>query len=119
VPAGTHLLRLAGAERIELVPPTGVTLIERTVYASEALPMPDDLAARLAQPCVVLLHSAEAARHFAMQCAARNVGREAIRLACIGPRVTAAAGDGWAAAVTASRPDETALLAKAAELCHT
>ena len=116
---GTRLLRLAGAERIALSVPAGVTMAERTVYASEPQRMPAALVRLLERPAVVLLHSAEAARHFAAECARNGVARGRLSLACIGPRVAAAAGGGWAALATAARPEETALLAKAAELCQT
>ena len=38
-PDHRRLLRLAGAERIDLTPPAGVSLIERVVYASTPRPM--------------------------------------------------------------------------------
>jgi len=63
-----HLLRLAGEERIALVPPAGIAITERVVYASEARAMPLSLAALLGEGAVVLLHSGEAARHFAAEC---------------------------------------------------
>lgn len=116
---GTRLLRLAGAERVALTAPPGVTMTERTVYASTAQPMPADLARLLAAPAVVLLHSAEAARHLRAQCARLGLARGHIHLVCIGPRVAAAADGGWASVATAAAANETALLAKAAELCQT
>lgn len=119
IPAGKRLLRLAGAERILLVVPPGVTMTERVVYASEPLHMPADLVRLLEDPAVVALHSAEAARHFAAECERCGVVRAGLRLACIGPRVAAAAGSGWDMIATAAAPSETALLAKAAELCQT
>lgn len=118
VPAGTRLLRLAGAERVDLVPPAGVKLAERVVYASQPRAMPPALAALLAGPAAILLHSAEAARHFAAECDRLCLSRAAIALATIGPRVTAAAGAGWRAIATAATPDEAALLAQARDLCQ-
>ncbi len=118
-PGPGRLLRLAGAKRIALTPPEGVTMTERTVYASRALPMATGLAQRLAAPHVVALHSAEAARHFAAECDRLGVDRRHIALAVIGPRVASAAGGGWRATGVADNPDETALLAKARELCQT
>lgn len=119
IPSGTRLLRLAGAERIALIPPPGVQLSERTVYASRPCPLPAALAALLARPAVIALHSAEAARHFAAECDRLAVPRGVLRLACIGPRVAEAAGSGWAAVGIAPDPSETGLLAKATELCQT
>lgn len=117
IPAGTRVLRLAGAERVELRPPAGVTMTERVVYASVPRPMPP-LAALLARPAAVLLHSAEAARHFAAECDRLGIGRAALALATIGPRVIAAVGLGWRAIAAAAEPTEAALLAEARELCQ-
>lgn len=119
IPAGTRLLRLAGAERITLIPPPGVRLSERTIYASEPSSLPAALAALLAKPAVIALHSAEAARHFAGECDRHGLARGVLSLACIGPRVAEAAGGGWAAVGIAADPSETGLLAKATELCQT
>ena len=118
IPAGTRVLRLAGAERVELRPPAGVTMTERVVYASVPRPMPPALAALLACPAAVLLHSAEAARHFAAECDRLGIGRAALALATIGPRVIAAVGLGWRAIAAAAEPTEAALLAEARELCQ-
>jgi uroporphyrinogen-III synthase len=116
---GTRLLRLAGAERVALSPPPGVTMIEHIAYASEPQPMCKALATMLAAPAVVALHSAEAAQHFAAECGRLHLSRKVIALATIGPRVSAAAGAGWATVATADEPSETALLAKARLLCQT
>jgi uroporphyrinogen-III synthase len=119
VPPGTALLRLAGAERIALTPPASVTMAERTVYISEPLPMSATLANLLAKPAVILLHSAEAARHFTAECDRLGLPRTNLALATIGPRVSAVAGTGWRALETADAPCESALLAKARDLCQT
>lgn len=119
VPAGTRVLRLAGEERVPLCPPAGVTIEERVVYASEPVPMPPPLADLLRRPAVVMLHSAEAARHFAAECDRLGLGREPISLATIGPRVSAAAGHGWRTIAEAASPAEAPLLAKACDLCQT
>lgn len=119
VPAGTRVLRLAGEERVALTPPAGVTVEERVVYASEPVPLPPELAAVLREPAVVMLHSADAARHLAAECDRLGLDRGRIALATIGPRVSAAAGDGWQAVAAAASPAEAPLLAKARDLCHT
>jgi uroporphyrinogen-III synthase len=111
----TCLLRLAGRERVSLMPPPGVTLAEQVVYAAEPLPLPPALMERLTQPCVIALHSAEAARHFA----SLVPDRAHLALACIGQRVAAAAGPGWAEVCSAETPDDPALLALAAAMCQT
>jgi uroporphyrinogen-III synthase len=117
-PEHRRLLRLAGRERIALMPPPGVTMAERVVYASVPQPMPPALTALLAAGALVLLHSAEAARHFAGLCDRHAIPRARIALAAIGPRVAAAAGPGWAALATAAAPDDTALLALAGQMCQ-
>lgn len=119
LPPGTRALRLAGAERIVLNAPDGVTMAERTVYAATPRPLPPELAAMLAQPAVIALHSAEAARHFAAEVDRTGIARGQLALVTIGPRVTAAAGEGWRTVLTADTPAESALLAKARDLCHT
>lgn len=115
VPAGTRLLRLSGEERIELTPPAGVTVDEVVVYAS--VPRLLDPAALTGNP-LILLHSAEAARHFAGECNRLGIDRGTLSLATIGPRVTAAAGTGWHAVETAAEPSDAALLALAARMCQ-
>lgn len=117
-PAHRRLLRLAGAVRIDLTPPPGIEIIERVVYASEPVAMPDALAGLLRQPCVVMLHSSEAARTLRTQCGARSIALSTIALAAIGPRVAEAAGTGWHAVRAAQSPDDEALLALAREMCE-
>lgn len=112
------LLRLAGAERVPISPPDGVTVETRAVYESAPLPLPEEMAERLRGGGLALLHSAAAARHFARQCDSRSVGREGIALAALAPRIAAAAGEGWRAVHVAPEPGEAALLALARELCH-
>jgi uroporphyrinogen-III synthase len=118
VPAGTRLLRLAGEERIELAAPQGVTMTEAVVYASRPRPLDPAILPELAGGALVLLHSAEAARHFASECARLGVDHSAVSLATIGPRVTAAAGEGWRAMKTAAQPSDAALLALARTMCQ-
>lgn len=119
VPADIRLLRLAGEERIVLAPPAGVSIDERVVYASLPLPMPEALAALLRGPAIVLLHSAEAARHLGAECDRLEIARRPLRLAALGPRIAAAAGDGWSEVASAAQMDDAALLALARQLCHT
>jgi uroporphyrinogen-III synthase len=118
IPPGTRLLRLAGDDRVPQVPPPGVSLIERVVYAAEPLPAPPELADLLRGPCAVALHSAAAARHFAEECGRLIIQRGQLRLITIGSRVSEAAGSGWAEIATAATPEDEALLASAAQLCQ-
>ena len=116
---GTRLLRLAGEERVLLYPPRGVTLIERVVYASDPLPMPDALARLLTNQAVVLLHSGASARHFAAELDRLQIRREQVHLAALAPRIAEAAGPGWASCQSAATPSDAALLALARQLCQT
>lgn len=117
-PAHMRVLRLAGRERLDLSPPPGIEMVERVTYASEAKAMPPELAAMLASPAVVMLHSAEAARHLCAECERLGIARDPIALAVIGPRVAQVAGTGWATVESAERPDDTALLALARDMCQ-
>jgi uroporphyrinogen-III synthase len=117
-PEHRRLLRLAGRERVHLDLPDGVSMIEREVYASEPVDMPAELAAQLGEGGVVLLHSREAAAHFAGECARLGIARSGIALAALGPRIAAAVGSGWSAVACAARPDDQALLALARQMCQ-
>jgi len=117
-PAHRRLLRLAGEERIALTPPTGVTMTERVVYASRAQPMPPELVALLGEPALVALHSAEAAHHFAAECVRNGLRRARLRLCALGPRIAAAAGDGWGEVAVAADTSDRALLALARQMCQ-
>lgn len=119
IPLGTRLLRLAGAQRVDLTPPAGITITLRIVYDSQPQPMPDALCEVLGTPVVVVLHSGEAARHFAAECHRLGVERADIHLAAMAPRIAALAGSGWASSGVARSADETALLAIAEHLCQT
>ncbi|GGC40792.1 hypothetical protein GCM10011371_30240 [Novosphingobium marinum] len=113
--AHSRVLRLAGRKRTPLSIPDGIRMQEKVVYASEPLPMSGELARLLRSEAVVLLHSGEAARHFAETCP--DACRAHVRLVAIGPRVAERAGDGWHSVRSACQPSEDALLALAEELC--
>jgi len=117
-PAHKRLLRLAGRERLTLSLPADATMVERIVYASDPQPVPQELAHLLTGPAVVMLHSAEAARHFAEECDRLGIARGHIALATIGPRVSDAVGTGWNAVKTAQMPGDPALLALAGDMCQ-
>lgn len=117
-PGHLRLLRLAGRERVDLSVPDGVTVTTRDVYASEPRPFPPELARLLAVPAVILLHSGEAAAHFAKACTESGVDRANLALAAIGPRVAARAGTGWADLRSAGEPSDAALLALASQMCQ-
>jgi uroporphyrinogen-III synthase len=111
-------LRLGGVETVPLEPGKH-SITERDVYEVRALPISGSaqVSLRAGSPCV-LLHSAAAARHFAAEVDRLGLDRGAIQLACIGPRVAAAAGDGWARVDSAPQPSDAALLALARDMCH-
>ena len=117
-PEHRTLLRLAGKERVDLTIPEGVSVTERVVYASDPVPMPSRLGSMLRKPALVLLHSGEAARHFAGSCDARAIDRSQISIAAIGPRVAKEAGEGWRNVQLAAKPSDEALLALAREMCE-
>lgn len=116
--APLRLLRLSGAERVDLTNPEGVLIEERCVY--EAIPQGISRASRtvLASGPVVLLHSALTASHFAAECRRCCIGREGIAVAALGPRIADAAGPGWAQIRSASSPSDAALLALASDMCQ-
>ena len=117
-PEHRRILRLSGRERMALPPPPGVAIEERVVYASEPLPLPPALLPLLRSRALVLLHSAEAAQHFAGLCDTDGVPRGNLSLAVLGERIAQAAGTGWARLRTAAEPNDTALLALAQEMCQ-
>lgn len=112
-----HLLRIAGEERIVLTPPPGVTFLEVIAYRSVLLPLDPAADLLMSGTALVLLHSAATARHFAGECTRLGVPRSVVTLAALGPRIAAAAGEGWAAVHTAAQPDEAALLKLVFDLC--
>lgn len=117
-PAHRRLLRLCGEDRVPLQVPRGISADERVVYASRAAPFPPELIALLAEPAIIALHSAEAARHLAAQCVTHGVKRARMRLAALSQRIAAAAGDGWGEVAVAAYPDDKALLALARQMCQ-
>lgn len=116
-PQARPLLRLAGEVHLPLVPPEGLGILTRIVYRSRALPLPAPIVARLAaRGGLVLLHSAQAASHFAAECDRAGLARAQVALAALGPRIAAAAGEGWAASAWPPEPSDHALLALAGEM---
>ena len=111
-----RFLRLAGADHVSLRYPAHVSSILRVCYASEATPMTPELAQILSGGAVVLIHSAEAARHFTSECERLKVQRSAIMLATLGPRIAAAAGTGWARLECPAKPEDAALVALARQM---
>lgn len=113
-----RLLRVAGVEHISIAPPAGVDVETRVAYENVPLPLSSELAERLGEGALVLLHSAAAARHFAAEADRCGIPPPAISLAALGPRIASAAGEGWREVRSAPEPREAALLALAREMCH-
>ena len=113
-----RLLRITGAEHVPVAPPPGIEMETRVAYESAPLPLPGAVASRIGEGALVLLHSAAAARHFAAECDRLGVPRSRVRLAALGPRIAAAAGEGWAEVRSATEPREPPLLALARDMCH-
>jgi len=114
-----HYLRLSGEAKVPLTPPPGVTIDDVTVYAAQPQPLPDATIGLIRHtPVLALLHSGEAARHFAAQCTAHNLPRNRIALACLAPRIAEAAGTDWQAVACAPRPDDNAVLSLAQQMCQ-
>ena len=117
VPAPVHYLRLVGNEYVELNWPDGLSFEPLQVYAVEPLALSQEAAQLLQQGAFVLLHSAASTRQFCAECDRLNVDRSAVRLAAMGPRIAAPAGEGWAAIHMPAQPSDTALLSMVRDLC--
>lgn len=112
-----RLLRLAGSDHVPLVLRKNQRIVERIVYKSAALTMPDILTHTLKNDAVVMLHSARAAEHFTSECNRIGIDRRNVRLAVFGPRVAEAAGSGWLETAVADQPSDAALLALVQKMC--
>jgi uroporphyrinogen-III synthase len=117
IPGPCHLLRIAGEEHVPLTPPPGVTFDTVVAYRSVMLPLDSARELLASGKALVLLHSAATARHFAAECDRIEAARGGITLAALGPRIAAAAGEGWRAVHTAPQPDESTFLQLVFDLC--
>ncbi|KHL25318.1 hypothetical protein PK98_00865 [Croceibacterium mercuriale] len=113
-----RLLRLGGRSHVAVVPPPGAAITFVAVYDVVPQPCDDDLRALLQRPCIVLLHSADASAHLAAEFTRMGLSRGQVALATLGPRISAAAGQGWRQVADARQPNDSALLALAAQLCQ-
>lgn len=113
-----RLLRLSGEAHVPLDVPEGIEIDTRIVYRIAAHPIDAAFASLLADGALVLLHSGEAARHFAQECERLGLARGRIALACFAPRIADMAGLGWADCRTAPAPDDSALLELAKQMCQ-
>ena len=114
----SHLLRLCGADHVDLTLPAGTRMVQRVVYKVGMVDLPDDFVSELSEGAVVLLHSAAAATHFINECNRLGVARDTVSLCALGPRILEHVGEGWQDARAAANPNENDLLALAIEMCQ-
>ncbi|MEM7664850.1 MAG: uroporphyrinogen-III synthase [Pseudomonadota bacterium] len=114
----TRLLRIAGAERVPLSPPAGVTIETVVAYESAPLPVDPDLRTALSQAPIVLLHSVAAARHFASECKRLGIDPRQVELAALGPRIVEMLDETWRAIHVSSQPTDRDLLEMVRNLCE-
>ncbi|MEM7780684.1 MAG: uroporphyrinogen-III synthase [Pseudomonadota bacterium] len=117
IPAPKRLLRIAGADHVDLRPPEGVSIATVIAYETVPLSLPEDVRNLEGGDCIVLLHSAAAARQFDLETARLKLDRSRMRLAVIGPRVEQAAGSGWHSIHVSQAPSDAALLELAHAMC--
>lgn len=110
-------LRLSGADPVALTLPESIHVETVMLYVAKALPLSPAAQDVLRAPCVVALHSGEAARHLAAECARLNLPRGAIRLACLAPRIAEIAGPGWETVEISAMRNDQPLLALARQMC--
>ncbi|MDT0576188.1 uroporphyrinogen-III synthase [Croceicoccus sp. F390] len=119
-----RLLRLCGEAHVPVSfapgTPDAPIIDRRMVYRVIDHPLGPALAKALMHQPVVLLHSGEAARHFSAEVdrISGAPGRNNIALACLAPRIAAAAGTGWRKVAIADTIDDGALLALAGQMCQ-
>ncbi|MCD2323561.1 uroporphyrinogen-III synthase [Sphingomonas sp. IC-56] len=100
-------LHLAGRERT--LAQGGIVAEIRTVYASEELPIPAELAARL-PGSIALVQSARAGQRLAEVVDMHGLDRSRIALVAMSAACALSAGDGWAVISVAAEPSPEALL---------
>lgn len=105
----TRAVYLGGRDR--MIAPGGPISAERTVYASDPLPITPQALEELAGS-TALLHSARAARRLA----ALATDKTAVNIAALSPVILAAAGTGWRQTAVAVSPNDRALLVAAITL---
>ncbi|MFN4114079.1 MAG: uroporphyrinogen-III synthase [Sphingomonadaceae bacterium] len=114
----SRLLRLAGEGRVALDPPAGVSMETRVVYRMRYLPLAGEALAAVRAGSIVLLHSGEAARHFAAECSRCAIDRSGVAIAALAPRIAEAAGPGWRRVAAPPLANDRALLELARDMCQ-
>ena len=115
----TRVLHLAGADRTAALPPIGLSVEVREVYAAVPVALPAAVLRLLATGAIDLVpvYSPRSAAEFARQVDAAGIARARLSLAAISIAAAAAAGTGWRHVAIAALPTEDALLALAAGVC--
>ena len=113
-----RLLRLAGEAHVPLEPPAGTSIATRIVYRVAYHPLSAETVTAIGRGATGLLHSGEAASHFAAECDRLGIARGIVRLAALAPRIAEAAGEGWRALAIAPQTSDRALLELARDMCH-
>ncbi len=115
----SRALHLAGADRTAAVPPPGLSVEVRDVYAALPVALPTAVLGQLATGAIDLvpLYSPRSAAEFARQIDGAAVARALLTLVAISRAAAAAAGTGWRHVAVAESPDDDALFAAAAGVC--
>lgn len=114
-----RLLRLAGETRLPLYSPSSTTIVTVITYAAKFLSLGAAQARMLGRGGVVMLHSGEMARHFALQCETLGVDKGQLVIAAMAPRIAEMAGAGWHSVHIAPARNDASLLEMTAGLCQT
>lgn len=108
------ILWLCGQDRSEF-DARGATISPLPCYAVEPVAPPAEWSALIANPAILLAHSARAARHISDLV---DDARSHLALVAISYAVAAAAGEGWRDLAIAGQPNDAAMLAEARALWH-
>jgi uroporphyrinogen-III synthase len=111
-----RLLWLTGEDHRSPTLPADITVEPIICYASEALPLPHNIADIIVDADIIVLHSPRAARLFAETVSNLGLAKSTITLAAFSPAIAEAAGSGWRDMVLADKPIDSALLSAVAEL---
>ena len=112
-PENKRILWLCGRDRSDL-DARGARLMALSCYAVDPVDPPSGWDALIAQPVILLAHSARGAERIAALTEGRRAG---LSLVAISPVAAAIAGDGWAAVTVTDRPDDAAMVTAAVDLC--
>jgi uroporphyrinogen-III synthase len=115
IPPTLRLLHLCG-DRWREPRDASQTITRLPVYRSAELPLPANF--RGLEGAVVAVHSPRAAERLAELTSEAGLARDRTIVAAISAEAAASAGGGWQLVEAAPEPNDRALLALAARLCH-